>query len=69
MSPAAPRSPLARHVRSEPSPLKLQEMRQRAWQQQGVVVLQPEDVVDPWLRQALVNEAVRRYGRRRESGR
>jgi hypothetical protein len=43
-------------------------MRKRAWQQQGVVVLQPEEVVDPWLRQALVNEAVRRYGRRRESG-
>jgi hypothetical protein len=69
MSPAATRSPLARHVRSEPSPLKLQEMRQHAWQQQGVVVLQPEEVVDPWLRQALVNEAVRRYGRRRKAGR
>ena len=69
MSPAAPRSTLARHVRSEASPLELQTMRQRAWQQQGVVVLQPEEVVDPWLRQALVNEAVRRYGRRRESGR
>ena len=69
MSPAAPRSPLARHVRSEASPLELQEMRKRAWQQQGVVVLQPEEVVDPWLRQALVNEAERRYGRRRERGR
>lgn len=69
MSPAAPRSPLARHVRSEASSLELQEMRQRAWQQQGVVVLQPEEVIDPWLRQALVNEAERRYGRRRGSGR
>ena len=65
MSPAGPRSPLGRHVRSEPSPLDLQDMRKRAWQQQGVVVLQPEEVVDPWLRQALVNEAERRYGRRR----
>ena len=69
MSPAAPRSPLARLVRSEPSPLELQDMRKRAWQQQGVVVLQPEEVIDPWLRQALDNEAERRYGRRRESGR
>ena len=69
MSPATPRSPLARHVRSEPSPLELQAMRKRAWQQQGVVVLQPEEVVDPWLRQALVNEAERRYGPRRETGR
>ena len=69
MSPVAPRSPLGRHVRSEPSPLELEDMRKLAWQQQGVVVLTPEEVVDPWLRQALVNEAVRRYGRRRESGR
>ena len=69
MSPAAPRNPLARHVRSEASPLELQDMRRRAWQQQGVVVLTPEEVGDPWLRQALVNEAVRRYGRRRESAR
>ena len=69
MSPAAPRSPLARHVRSKASPLELQEMRKRAWQLQGVVVLQPEEVVDQWLRQALVNEAERQYGRRREGGR
>lgn len=69
MSPAEPRSPLARHVQSEASQLELEDMRKRAWQQQGVVVLQPEEVVDPWLRQALVNEAERRYGRRRDSRR
>ena len=69
MSPAAPRSPLGRHVHSEPSPLELEDMRKRAWQQQGVVVLLPEEVIDPWLRQALVNEAERRYGRRRDSRR
>ena len=69
MSPAAPRSPLGRHVRSEASPRDLQEMRRRAWQQQGVIVLQPEEVGDDWLRQSLINEAERRYGRRRESGR
>ena len=68
MSPAAPRSQLARHVRSEASPLELQEMRKRAWQQQGFVVLQPDEVGDQWLRQALINEAERRYGRRREGG-
>jgi hypothetical protein len=56
-------------VQSEASPLELEDMRKRAWQQQGVVVLLPEEVIDPWLRQALVNEAERRYGRRRESGR
>ena len=69
MSPAAPRSPLGRHVRSEAGPLELQDMRKRAWLQQGVVVLLPNEVSDPWLRQALVNEAERRYGRRRGSGR
>lgn len=69
MSPGAPRSTLARHVQSEANPLELEAMRKRAWQQQGVVVLQPEEVVDPWLRQALVNEAERRYGRRRDSRR
>ena len=68
MSPTTPKSPLGRHLRREPSPLELEDMRKRAWQQQGVVVLQPEEVVDPWLRQALVNEAERRYGRRREGG-
>ena len=69
MSPAGPRSPLGRHVRSEASPLELQDMRKRAWQQQGVVVLQPEEVLDVWLRQALINEAERRYGRRRRQDR
>jgi hypothetical protein len=55
-------------VQSEANPLELEAMRKRAWQQQGVVVLQPEEVVDPWLRQALFTEAERRYGRRRGSG-
>ena len=65
MNPATPRSALGRHVRSESSPLELEEMRKQAWLRQGVVLLKPEEVVDPWLRQALVNEAERRYGRRR----
>ncbi len=68
MRPAAPGSALARHVRSEASALELQALRERAWRQQGVVVLQPDEVGDPWLRQALVDEAERRYGRRPRSG-
>jgi hypothetical protein len=39
-------------------------MRRAAWRQQGLVVLRPEDVSDDWIRQALVNEANRLYGRR-----
>ena len=69
MRPATPKSPLGRHVRTEPSPLELEDMRKQAWHRQGVIVLQSEEVVDPWLRQALVNEAERRYGRRRGNGR
>jgi hypothetical protein len=54
---------------ARPAPLELQGMRESAWQKQGVAVLQPDDIGDPWSRQAIVNEAERRYGRRRESGR
>jgi hypothetical protein len=43
-------------------------MRRAAWRTQGVVVLRPEDIRDDWIRQALVNEADRRYGRRRGDG-
>ena len=59
-----PRSALARHVRSHTAPEELDAMRVRAWRHQGVVVLKPEEILDPWVRQALVNEAVRRYGPR-----
>ncbi len=39
-------------------------MRVRAWRYQGVVVLKPEEIIDPWVRQVLINEAVKRYGPR-----
>ena len=48
---------------------ELLAMRRAAWLKQGVVVLHPEDIADDWVRQALVNEATRLYGRRREGGR
>jgi hypothetical protein len=67
-APLGLRSALGRH---QPSPVNaedLDRMRQRAWRYQGVAVLRPEDIQDPWLRQALVNEATRRYGPR-EAGR
>ena len=31
---------------------------------QGVVVLKPEEIVDSWVRQVLINEAIKRYGPR-----
>ena len=62
-APTFPRSPLGR----EPSPANaadLEAMRRRVWREQGVVALRLEDITDPWLRQALTNEAMRRWGPR-----
>lgn len=61
--PSFSRSPLGR----EPSPANaddLEAMRRRVWREQGVVALRLEDITDPWLRQALTNEATRRWGPR-----
>ena len=38
--------------------------RRRAWHEQGVAALPVADITDPWLRQAITNEANRRWGRR-----
>jgi hypothetical protein len=46
------------------SPDGLEALRQRAWAEQGVVVLNLQEISDDWLRQALRNEATRRWGRR-----
>jgi hypothetical protein len=65
IGPAGYRSCLARaQARTVPSDADLLAMRRAAWRQQGLVVLRPEDVSDDWIRQALVNEANRLYGRR-----
>lgn len=42
----------------------MEEMRKKAWREQGVVVIRPEEILDEWTRQALVNEATKRYGAR-----
>jgi hypothetical protein len=39
-------------------------MYRRAWHDQGVAMLQVDEISDALLRQAIVNEAVRRWGRR-----
>lgn len=68
---SATRSCLARIVPQDPtSPEGLEALRQRAWAEQGVVVLNVLEVADDWLRQALTNEATKRWGRRmRRNGR
>lgn len=65
IGPQKPRSSLGRITPSGPtSTEELARMRRRAWQHQGVVMLRPEDVLDPWARQAIINEANRLYGKR-----
>jgi hypothetical protein len=64
IGPAGYRSCLARcQPRTALSDEDLRAMRRAVWRTQGVVVLRPEDVRDDWTRQALINEAIRLYGR------
>jgi hypothetical protein len=42
----------------------METLRRRVWQQQGVASLVIDDITDPWLRQAVTNEATRRWGPR-----
>jgi len=48
---------------------ELDAMQRRAWHEQGVAMLRVDDIADPLLRQAIINEAARRWGRRQQSGR
>jgi len=65
-SPAPPRSSLNRGTRSPTTTPEMEALRRRVWQQQGVVSLAIEDITDPWLRQTVQNEAVRRWGPRQQ---
>ncbi|WP_342239138.1 hypothetical protein [Inquilinus sp. OTU3971] len=61
-----PRSSLSRNQRRSPAQAEqLRRMRAAAWHGQGVVVIRPEEVEDDWIRQAIVNEADRLYGKRK----
>jgi hypothetical protein len=56
---------LERHLpRSLPTEDELFAMRRAAWLKQGIVVIRLADVRDEIIRQAIVNEAARLYGRR-----
>lgn len=39
-------------------------MRARAWHEHHIAALPVDDITDSWLRQAITNEANRRWGRR-----
>ena len=64
-APLRPRSCLDHGTRSPTTTPEMEALRQRVWRDQGVVSLALDDVTDPWLRQAIQNEAVRRWGPRR----
>lgn len=61
--PAEPRSPLGQ-LRSPTAQHELEAMRARAWQEHGIASIAVGEIPDPWLRQAITNEAVRRWGSR-----
>jgi hypothetical protein len=42
----------------------MEAMRRRAWREHGVATIAVGEIGDDWLRQAITNEAVRRWGPR-----
>jgi hypothetical protein len=47
----------------------MDSMQRRVWQEQGVATFNVNEISDPWLRQAIINEAVHRWGQRSEARR
>lgn len=64
-APQPPRSCLDRGL-SPTTPLEMDAMRRRVWRDHGVVSLPIDDITDPWLRQAIMHEATRRWGPRNQ---
>ncbi|HYI83740.1 MAG TPA: hypothetical protein VEX11_11080 [Acetobacteraceae bacterium] len=63
-SPRRPRSSLDRGTRSPTTEAELSAMRAAEWHRHGVAALAIHDIANPWLRQAVINEATRRWGPR-----
>lgn len=43
---------------------QLEAMRRRAWLESGICTVKPDELGDDWLRQAVINFATKRWGRR-----
>lgn len=65
----APISSIYRHgpaIRTDAQEIRdRDEFRRRAWHELGLAVIDPADVADDWLRQAIRNEANRQFGQRK----
>lgn len=42
----------------------MDSMQRRVWHEQGVATFSIDEITDPWLRQAITNEANLRWGHR-----
>lgn len=59
------RSSLSRGLGRTATPADaISELAGAAWRARGLALIDPAAVADPWVRQAIVNEAVRLYGPR-----
>lgn len=63
-APRPPRSCLDRGRWGTTTPDEMDALRRRVWREQGIASLSIDDIADPWLRQAVINEATRRWGPR-----
>jgi hypothetical protein len=44
-----------------------EELRIKAWREQGIPILPLEEVMDDWLKQAIINWCNAKYGKRKAS--
>ena len=63
------RTSLDRHLgRAPAAPEDVAHLARTCWHQRGIAMLDPAKIADDWVRQALVNEAERQYGKRPDRG-
>ena len=68
MKPIAPRCALARMIPQQAATgEELTEMKEKAWHRQELLVVRPDQAIDDWERQILINIGNRLYGRRQKS--
>lgn len=62
------RSAECRLPRSATGDDQIRAMRAAAWHSHGLVVVDPEEVIDPWHREVLKQIGAKMYGQRRAQG-